>query len=149
MKKLCLLVSCISALIVAGCNENATNSQTGQQSEAAVEESRETKILGSGDILVLDTAWDGSATVSYVSKIPATKALMSERILSILKEVNADDQFIKLMALKLSSNRRISKDNFTLPLKDPKGTEHWFTYTSDFEQGIYTIKYQSKQSSKS
>lgn len=104
-------------------------------------EGRRVKHYESGDFFVYR---EGSGVLegSYVSMRYAEAPVKAKRLIRILESVRADRELISNLSSRLAKNRRLQRDNFTLPLTDGAGNVHRFEYIANDEHRLYTINYQ-------
>jgi hypothetical protein len=105
-----------------------------------------THLMDGGQLLVYTPADSSVQKASLIAVTPGNAEVSYDRIMHILKAVEADEEFINLIAPRLKNNRRLKKDSFILPLVDKSGHKHHFEYIADTENRIYTLNYEYRES---
>ena len=119
---------------------NISGNSTGIPKKIHVIYERPITLFENGDVFIINKKINNKSA-SYFSAKYAKPDEIANRIIFTLKEAGASDDFIKILKNRLKNNRRIQKDNFTLPLIGMDNTEYQFQYISQIEQSLYTLNY--------
>lgn len=131
-----------------GCVEEGSATGSSAQAEltegAVQESSLSTDLKNEGEILSIKKEADGTIKASYFFSEPPSKEDLADRILVIMDEVGISDEFIEKIGGRLTRNRTLGKEEFSLPLTDMNGDVYQFDFFSDAENSFFVINYSSK-----
>lgn len=99
--------------------------------------SHRNQILESGDILTISA----NNTASYFSAHPATRLVLAERIVNILRKTNARKSTIEFASSRLIKHPRLEREHFKVNLTDQDGTTYKFSYISEPDSNLYILNY--------
>lgn len=133
----------LAAVPMLCCAEEHTTALTPatKQSSPSADTDTRVELLATGDVFTVRAVNKREVIASFFTTEPAGGEALLERIIWILKKIDADPEFVDAVRQRLPNNPRLKQNDFSLTLTDMDGDQHLLKYVSDANNRFYILNY--------